>query len=198
MEEPDQAKRTHISQRTRSLDSIDDDLSQTYQYILYLYRPVSFKPRWDYGIPNGVTLNRYMQDICLNTWQGRLRYYRLQNNVTADYVASKIGMNSGTSYMKKYENTCKDYYTSVKNYKAVCEAIGISYEDIADEYMLFIDSDYDKRLANAIEKSGLSSKDFAVKYNIEYTTLRHSLKRMHKLSVKSFEKYKLIFEKLNV
>ncbi|MEE1216775.1 MAG: hypothetical protein U0K78_04575 [Agathobacter sp.] len=100
--------------------------------------------------------------------------------------------------MKKYENTCKDYYTSVKNYKAVCEAIGISYEDIADEYMLFIDSDYDKRLANAIEKSGLSSKDFAVKYNIEYTTLRHSLKRMHKLSVKSFEKYKLIFEKLNV
>ena len=191
-------KRTHISQRTRSLDSIDDDLSQTYQYILYLYRPVSFKPRWDYGIPNGVTLNRYMQDICLNTWQGRLRYYRLQKNVTADYVASKIGMNSGTSYMKKYENTCKDYYTSVKNYKAVCEAIGISYEDIADEYMLFIDSDYDKRLANAIEKSGLSSKDFAVKYNIEYTTLRHSLKRMHKLSVKSFEKYKLIFEKLNV
>lgn len=98
---------------------------------MYLYRSVSFKPRWDYGIPNGVTLNRYMQAICLDIWQRKIRYFKLQKNVTADYVASKIGMNSGTLYMKKYENTCKDYYISVKNYRAVCEAIGISYEDIS-------------------------------------------------------------------
>lgn len=54
---------------------------------------------------------------------------------------------------------------------------GFHMKILADEYMLFTDSDYDKRLAHVIEKSGLSSKDFAVKYNIEYTTLRYSLKR---------------------
>ncbi|MBU5473607.1 helix-turn-helix domain-containing protein [Roseburia sp. MSJ-14] len=170
----------------------------TYKSLLNLYSPIVFEPSWDCGILNGITLKQYLKELQLDTWQGRIRYYRLKNNITANEVAKKIGMQNGTSYLKKYENACKDYYTSVSNYKAVCDAIGIKYEDIADDYMLFIDSDYDMKLATAIEKTGLSSKEFAEKYNIEYTTLRHSLKRMHKLSIKSYEKYKKIFEELNI
>ena len=198
MEEPVAGKCTHRCQRSTEIQKLDSDINQEYKNILNLFRPVSFRPKWDYGIPNGITLSQYLNSISLDSWQNRIRYYRLLNNITASEVAKKIGMKSGISYMKKYENDCHQCYTTVENYYAVCDAIGISYKDIADDYMLFIASDYDVRLSNAIEKSGLSSREFAMKYDIEYTTLRHSLKRMHKLSIQTYEKYKKLFDELDV
>ena len=163
-----------------------------------MYKPVIIRFKKGYGIPNGVTVKEYITNMNLDSWQAKIRYYRLKKNISALDVANKLGIKSATAYLKKYENDCHCYYTSLENYRIICETIGIEYEDIADEYMLFIASDYDRKLERAIEKSGLSSREFALKYDIEYTTLRHSLKRMHKLSVQTFEKYKLIFEKLGI
>lgn len=191
-------KDRHTSQRSVETVSGDKDIYEAYQYIINLYRPVSISFNKGYGIPNGVTVKGYITNMNLDSWQSKIRYYRLRKNIPALEVANKLGIKSATAYLKKYENDCHNYYTSVENYRAICEVIGIEYEDIADEYMLFIASDYDKRLERAIEKVGLSSREFALQYDIEYTTLRHSLKKMHKLSVQTFEKYKLIFEKLEV
>lgn len=163
-----------------------------------MYRPVCIRFKRGYGIPNGVTVKEYVRGMNLDSWQGRIRYYRLKKNIPACEVANKVGIKSVTAYLKKYENDCHHYYTSVENYKLVCNAIGISYEDIADEYMLFIASDYDKRLFRAVNKSGLTSREFAAKYDIEYTTLRHSLKKMHKISVQTYEKYLKLFQELDV
>ena len=177
---------------------MDNDIEQAYQYIVNLYRPVSITIRQGAGIPSGVTVKAYINSMNLNSWQSRIRYHRLQHDLSADEVAKRLGMKNVIAYMKKYENDRIQYYTSVENYMAVCDAIGISYEDIADEYMLFIASDYDVKLAEAIEISKLNSVQFAKKYNIEYTTLRHSLKRMHKLSINTYEKYKKIFEEFGI
>ena len=72
--------------------------------------------------------------------------------------------------------------------------LGISYADIADEYMLFIDSDYDELLKKAIEIEGVPSSKFAEMHGLEYTTFRHSLNRMHKLSPETAEKYRKVLK----
>ena len=162
-----------------------------------MFKPISFQPNWDSGIPYGVTVRDYMEKLPLDSWQNKIRYYRLSKGISHNVMAKRLGMKNGMSYTKKYE-TGYAYYTTVENYYKVCNALGIEYEDIADDYMLFIASDYDVKLAKAIEMLGLSSKAFAEKYNIEYTTLRHSLKKMHKLSIETYMKYKRIFEELNL
>lgn len=154
--------------------------------------------RKDSGIPTGITVKEYLKNMSLDSWQERIRYHRLLKGITASDIAKVMEMKSGTSYLKKYENACHKCYTSVDNYMKICKALDISYEDIADEYMLFMASDYDLKLKKAIEKTGLSSKEFAERYCLEYTTLRHSLKRMHKLSPETCQKYKVVFDELDI
>lgn len=141
------------------------------------------------GVPQGVALQHLLEMCDMNIWQGRVRYYRLKAGFDLETMAKKLGMKNGMSYRNKFEATSFKGYTSVKDYLQICEVLGIDYECIADDYMLFINSNYDELLSKAIELSGLSSKVFAQKYILEYTTLRHSLKHMHKLSPEVAEKY---------
>lgn len=181
------------SQRSESAENTGFQAFYEYKKFLEIFKSIKFSPKEKISISLGISTEEYISDMKLECWQDKIKYFRLKKGLSADWVASQLGMKDGTSYMKKYEYSGVRYYTSVENYKAVCSVLGIKYEDIADEYMLFIDSDYHLKIEKAIKLSGLSPIEFAEKYDVEYTTLRHSIKRMHKLSIASFEKFSAIF-----
>ena len=142
------------------------------------------------GMPKGAVLQKRLDNCDLNTVQGRIKYYRLKAGIMPNEMAQMMGIKYGSTYTNQYEFRGKSiHYSSLRNYYRLCEILNIDFEDIADEYLLFIDSNYDEMLQKAIDISGLPSSLFAEKHGLEYTTLRHSLKRMHKLSVETSQKY---------
>ena len=141
-------------------------------------------------MPKGKLLQQRMDRCDLNTVQGRIKYYRLKAGYMPNEMAQKIGLKDGYRYTNLFEYVGNPvYYTSLARYHKLCNVLGIRFEGIADEYLLFINSNYDELLQKAINISGLPSSLFAEKHGLEYTTLRHSLKRMHKLSVQTSQKY---------
>ena len=125
-------KQLPISQRSFQTENLDIELQNVYRDIFELFKPISFQPNWDSGIPYGVTVRDYMEKLPLDSWQNKIRYYRLSKGISHNVMAKRLGMKNGMSYTKKYE-TGYAYYTTVENYYKVCNALGIEYEDTSRE-----------------------------------------------------------------
>ena len=199
---PGQVKATH---RVHAEDdkTINENFRLVWACIYKLFRPlvIDTEVYRAFGrAPVGTTRKEQMEQCRLDTWQGRIRYHRLKNNISLEDVAEALGL-SAEQYEKKYERLYsgeQHHYTSLENYYTICKAIGIEFEAIADEYLLFIASPYEEMLAKAIKKSRKNVSVFAEVNDLEYTTLTHSLKRMHKLSKPTVEKYIRVLKKYKV
>ena len=146
-------------------------------------------------MPKGAVLQKRLDNCDLSIVQGRIKYYRLKAGFMPTEMAKKMGIKYGNTYTNLFEyQGTPTHYTSLSRYQELCEILNIDFADIADEYLLFISSNYDELLQKAIDLSGLPSSIFAEKHGLEYTTLRHSLKRMHKLSVETAHKYMAVLK----
>ncbi len=142
------------------------------------------------GMPKGAVLQKRLDSCDLSTVQGRIKYFRLKAGIMPNEMAQMMGIKFGSTYTNQYEFRGKSiHYSSLCNYYKLCEILNIDFEEIADEYLLFINSNYDELLKKAIDLSGLNSSAFAKKHGIEYTTLRGALKKKYKLSIETTQKY---------
>ncbi len=198
MEVPVPVKLSHTSQRSETPDNRLFEAFSIYNYVIDCFKPISFRYDKNLQFTCGKSLNTYLDDLSLNCWQNKIRYHRARKHISAEYMAEQLNMKNKTEYQKKYENPCHKYYTTIENIQQICDILGVRYEDIADDYLLFLTSGYGAKLRKAVKLSGLTCLDFAKKYQINYATMSSAFKEKYKLSYENYERYKKIFEEFNL
>lgn len=143
------------------------------------------------AIPRGKVSRETLMKCDLKTVEGRIKYYRFIAGYTSKQMAEKLGMKRASEYTNTFEYIGKNgpIYSAMEKYKRVCVILGIEFNAIADEYMMFLDSNYDELLRDAISISGLSIWQFAVRHKLNYSTLLNSLMKKYKLSEATVNQY---------
>jgi transcriptional regulator with XRE-family HTH domain len=91
-----------------------------------------------------------------NTVGGRIKYYRLTNNLSQEEVAAKAGLDICT--IIRYENNQRDH--SLETCNKIAQAVGIKPGLLYDDYLNFITSDYGSKVKETRKKLKLTQQKF--------------------------------------
>ena len=142
--------------------------------------------------PDDVT-EKYLDSLNLDLWTSRIRYHRLQKRISARDIAKDLGYKSSADYLGRFEHLTSRH-TDNNAVRAVCNYLDVPYKEIADDYMLFIESDYDIKLRDIIRETKLTIKQFSKKYGFSYTTVRDLLHRRRRITKRVYERCVKLFQ----
>lgn len=102
---------------------------------------------------------RQLENIDLSKVSGRLRFHRIQNGVSCSELDKHLGFTKG-SYRRSFESPAHEPSGLIK-VKQICEYLHISKEDVFDDYLRFLDSDFSAALLSARKRLGYTQKEMA-------------------------------------
>lgn len=103
----------------------------------------------------------------LSTIGGRIRYYRIANNLSQEDVATKADIDACT--IKRYENN--QVLHSLETCNKIADAIGVNPLLIYDEYLIFISSDYGKLIRSTRKNLNLTQSQFSTLMGVHRKTI---------------------------
>lgn len=102
-----------------------------------------------------------------NTVGGRIKYYRLTNNLSQEEVAAKAGLDICT--IIRYENNQRDH--SLETCNKIAQAVGIKPGLLYDAYLNFIVSDYGSEVREARKSLNLTQREFGTLLGVHRKTV---------------------------
>lgn len=102
---------------------------------------------------------KQLESIDLSKVSGRLRYHRVQNGVSVSELDKHLGFTKG-SYRRGFESPAHEPSDLLK-VKQICEYLHIDKEEVFDDYLRFLDSDFSATLLSARKRLGYTQKEMA-------------------------------------
>lgn len=138
-----------------------DALRMQYNSLATLLKPHKIKLETDYRLwrRNRETyIQQNIEEIDLSKMSGRIKYYRVLRGFTRREMGAKLGYVLPDSYTRSFENPQKEPGDLEKVTK-ICKILQVSKEEIFDDYLNFIDSDYQTELILFQERLGKSNSE---------------------------------------
>ncbi len=153
---------------------------------LYVPRKVII-PEWHEVRRNSDTWKQLQtKDIDRSKMSGRLKYHRIINGYSAWDVDKYLGFSKGT-YSREFENPYHET-SDLNKLKSICNFLKVDYNEIFDDYMSFINSNFPEIFLDFRKKSGYSQKTFAKLIGVDRSVYREWEKGRKKPNRTSFHK----------
>ena len=107
---------------------------------------------------------RQLENIDLSKVSGRLQYHRIQNGVSCSELDKHLGFTKG-SYRRSFESPAHEP-SDVAKVKQICEYLHVSKEEVFDDYLRFLESDFSTALLSARKRLGYTQKEMAGKIGV--------------------------------
>lgn len=102
---------------------------------------------------------RQLENVDLSKVSGRLQYHRIQNGVSCSELDKHLGFTKG-SYRRSFESPAHEP-SDLGKIKRICEYLHINKEEVFDDYLCFLDSDFSATLLSTRKRLGCTQKEMA-------------------------------------
>lgn len=113
---------------------------------------------------------RQLENVELSKVSGRLRFHRIQNGVSCSELDKHLGFTKG-SYRRSFESPGHEP-SDLAKVKQICEYLHINKEDVFDDYLRFLDSDFSATLLSARKRLGYTQKKMPERIGVNRSVYR--------------------------
>lgn len=113
---------------------------------------------------------RQLENVDLSKVSGRLQYHRIQNGVSCSELDKHLGFTKG-SYRRSFESPGREP-SDLAKVKQICEYLHINKEEVFDDYLRFLDSDFSAALLSARKQLGYTQKKMAKRIGVNRSVYR--------------------------
>lgn len=113
---------------------------------------------------------KQLENTDLSKVSGRLQYHRIQNGVSAWELDRHLGFTRG-SYRKSFESPAHEP-SDLEKVRQICEYLHIDKEDIFDDYLRFLDSDFPSIFLSARKRMEYSQSEMARQIGVDRSVYR--------------------------
>ena len=99
-----------------------------------------------------------LEGLDLEQMVWRIRYYRIKKRINCRQMGERIGMNNPRSYARTYENFSHPS-GNLDMMKKICEVLEVDKSLVFDDYLNFIDGNYQEKLREIRENLGKTRTD---------------------------------------
>lgn len=136
-----------------------DALRKQYNTLATLLKPHKIRLEKDYRrwrCRQAWYIQKNIKEIDLSTVSGRIKYYRILRGISARQMGIQLGYEMPDSYTRCFEDKKRDS-GNLEKVTEICKILQVPKEVIFDDYLKFLDSDYQTRLILLQEQLGKSN-----------------------------------------
>lgn len=113
---------------------------------------------------------RQLEHVDLSKVSGRLQYHRIQNGVSCSELDKHLGFTKG-SYRRSFESPGHEP-SDLEKVKRICEYLHINKEEVFDDYLRFLDSDFSAALLSTRKRLRYTQKEMAEQIGVNRSVYR--------------------------
>lgn len=113
---------------------------------------------------------RQLENVDLSKVSGRLQYHRIQKGVSCSELDKHLGFTKG-SYRRSFESPAHEP-SDLEKVRKICEYLHVSEEEVLDDYLRFLDSDFSAALLSTRKRLGYTQKKMAERIGVNRSVYR--------------------------
>lgn len=134
-----------------------------------------------------------MENVELSKVSGHLQYHRIQNGVSCSELDKYLGFTKG-SYRRSFESPVHEP-SDLEKVRQICEYLCVNTEEIFDDYLRFLDSDFFAAFLFVRKQLGYTHKEMAEQIGVNRSVYRGWEKGRKAPTRRSWGRIKGIWEK---